>query len=412
MSTAAFRDIDSAKVQADFPILSIKVNQKPLVYLDNAATTQKPARVIDAIANYYRSYNSNVHRSVHALSEKATLAYEQAHEKVARFIGAAQDEIVFTKGTTESMNLLAYSLCSKLAAGDEIVLTQMEHHANLVPWQQMAKRFGLKLKFIAITADGRLDMDDAHAQITPAAKIVSVIHASNALGTINPVKEIGVLAHAAGALFIVDGAQSVPHISIDIKDIDCDFFAFSGHKMLGPMGIGVLYGKKAEFEKMGSFLFGGGMILEVTFEDSTWNDIPMKFEAGTPNVAGAVGLGEAVEYLEALGMENVFAHEQEVCRYALEKIGALDGVKIIGPADAADRLAIVSFEVEGIHPHDVSSIVDQEGIAVRGGNHCAQPLMGVLGVTGTVRASFYLYNTKEDVDALCEGIKKAQKVFV
>lgn len=403
--------LDANSMKADFPILSIAVNKKPLVYLDNAATTQKPAKVIDAIKEYYESYNSNVHRSIHTLSEKATLAHESAREKVARFIGAGSDEIVFTKGTTESMNLLAHSLCANLTAGDEIVLTQMEHHANLVPWQQMAKKYGLKLKFIAITKDGRLDMDDARAQITAATKIVSVIHASNVLGTINPVKKIGMLAHAVGALFIVDGAQSVPHMPIDVKDIDCDFLAFSGHKMLGPMGIGVLFGKKAELEKMEPFLYGGDMILEVTFEGSTWNEVPMKFEAGTPNVAGAIGLGEAVEYLEALSMENVFAHEQELCAYALEKIGAIDGVKIIGPMDSVERLAVVSFIVDGIHPHDVSAIADQDGVAVRGGNHCAQPLMSVLGIAGTTRASFYLYNTKEDVDALCEAIKKAQKVF-
>ncbi len=402
---------DSARIRADFPILGVRIHQKPLIYADNAATTQKPRHVIDAIKTYYETYNSNVHRSVHTLSERATIAYERAHAKVARFINADPDEVVFTKGTTESLNMLASSLSDDLHEGDEVVLSIMEHHSNIVPWQQMAKRKGFTLKSIGITNDGRLDMQDARMKITRKTRIVSVVHASNVLGTINPAKELCTLAHDAGAIVILDGAQSVPHLPVDVKDIGCDFLAFSGHKMLGPMGIGVLYGKKDLLERMRPFLYGGGMILEVTFEDSTWNDVPTRFEAGTPDVAGAIGLGKAIEYLEELGMNDIAMHEQELCAYALQKIGAIDGVRIIGPKDAKDRLAVISFEVEGIHPHDVSTILDKDGIAVRGGNHCAQPLMKALKISGTTRASFYVDNTKEDIDVLCAAIRKAQKVF-
>ncbi len=334
--------LDVAKIRKDFPILSANIHQKPLIYIDNAATTQKPRCVIDAIKDYYETYNSNVHRSVHTLSEKATAAYEEAHRTVARFINAEQDEIVFTKGTTESLNLLAYSLSHSLQAGDEAVLTVMEHHSNLVPWQQMAKQKGFALKFINITKDGRLDLQDAKTKITGSTKVVSIIHASNVLGTINPVKEICRMAHAVGALCIVDAAQSAPHLQIDVKDMGCDFLAFSGHKMLAPMGIGVLYGKKEHLERMRPFLYGGDMILEVTLDESSWNDVPMKFEAGTPNVAGAVGFAAAIEYLEEIGMQRVAAHEEELCAYALQKISAIKGVRIIGPTDAKDRLLLLA----------------------------------------------------------------------
>lgn len=404
-------DIDAVKIRNDFPILSVQIHQKPLIYVDNAATTQKPQCVIAAVKEYYETYNSNVHRSVHTLSELATAAYEKARRKVARFINANPDEIVFTKGTTESLNLLAYSLSDTLHKGDEVVLSVMEHHSNLVPWQQMAKQKGFVLKFIAITTEGRLDMQDVREKITSKTKIVSITHGSNVLGTINPVKDLCRMAHAVGALCIIDAAQSAPHIQIDVKDMDCDFLAFSGHKMLAPMGIGVFFGQKKHLARMRPFLYGGNMILEVSLHESSWNDAPMKFEAGTPNVAGAVGLAAAIEYLEALDMQRVALYEQELCAYALQKLSAISGMRIIGPANAKDRLGVISFEIDGIHSHDVSTLLDREGIAVRGGSHCAQPLMGHFRITGATRISLYVYNTKEEIDRVCNAIQKAKKVF-
>ena len=395
----------------DFPILKQTVNGKRLAYMDNGATTQKPQEVIDAMTNYYQKDNANVHRGVYQLSQRATTAYEHAHDVVAKFIGAKFEEVIFTKSATESLNLLAYSLGSTLKPGDEIVLSQMEHHSNLVPWQQLAKEKGLALKFIPITENYRLDMDAAKRLITPKTKIVSIVHMSNVLGTINNVKELAKLAHANGSFMIIDGAQSVPHMPVNVKELDCDFLVFSGHKMLAPTGIGVLYGKKEILEKMKPFLYGGDMISEVTFENSTWNDLPWKFEAGTPNIAEAVGLAAAIYYLQKLGMGKVFEHDLFITSYALEKLSQIDGLKIIGPSNIDERGGAVSFTLEGVHPHDLSEILDRFGVAVRGGHHCAMPLMSALKLNSTTRASFYVYNTKEDVDILVEGIKKAKEIF-
>lgn len=395
------KKINIPENRKDFPILT------NITYLDNSSTTQKPKQVIEAIKKYYEEDNANVHRGIYKLSLKATMAYEKAHEIAAKFINAQFEEIIFTKGTTESLNLLAYSLGKNLKAGDEIVLTEMEHHSNLVPWQQLAKEKGLTLRFIPITADFRLDMNKAREFITSKTKIVSVTHVSNVLGTINPIKELAALAHEVGAVMIVDAAQSVPHMPIDVKDLNCDFLAFSGHKMCGPTGIGVLYGKKELLETMSPFLYGGDMIKEVTFKQSTWNDLPWKFEAGTPHIAGAVGLAAAISYLQKIGLENIQQQELELTRYALQQLSSLPGIKLIGPASPEERGAVFSFTVEGMHPHDVSELLDQANICVRGGHHCAMPLHQKLGIAGSVRASFYFYNTKEDLDALLEALSES-----
>ncbi|MBI4148049.1 cysteine desulfurase [Candidatus Woesearchaeota archaeon] len=397
------------QLKSDFPILAQQVHGKPLVYLDNGATTQKPRRVIEAMNTYYHEYNANVHRGLYNLSAQATHAYEESHRKVAEFIGASFEEVIFTKGTTESLNLLAYSLGNTLQPGDEIVLTQLEHHSNIVPWQQLAKRKGLVLKYIKLTPDFHIDLAHAREIVTPRTKIVSVAHASNVLGTIAPVKELARIAHDNGALFIVDGAQSVPHMPINVREIDCDFFAFSGHKMYGPTGIGVLYGKRHLLERMDPFLFGGDMIREVHFTHSTWNDLPWKFEAGTPNIAEAVGLAAAIDYLTGVGMRHVQEYEADLTAYAHQKLSSLKGITVLGPKGA--RGSVLSFTIDGIHPHDASTLLDREGIAVRGGHHCAMPLMGLLGITGTVRASLSFYNTHEDIDKLAAAIIKAQEVF-
>lgn len=394
------------KVKEDFPILQKPMNGKPLVYLDSSATSQRPRQVLEAMNLFYENKNANVHRGIYRLSEEATVAYEEAHTTVGAFIGAAMEETIFTKNTTESLNLLAYSLTKKLEKGDEIMLTQMEHHSNLVPWQQLAQERGLTVRFLPVSKDGELPQD---LQLSNKTKIVSVTHMSNVLGTINPVKEIAKQAHDAGAVCVVDAAQSVPHFPVDVQALGVDFLAFSGHKMLGPTGIGVLYGKKHLLEGMDPFLYGGDMIREVTFEQTQFNDLPWKFEAGTPNIAEAVGLAAAVDYLKKLGMDKVFAHEQSLTQYAFERLEPL-GVTIHGPPPG-NRGGVLSFSVPGIHPHDLSTLLDQDGIAIRGGHHCAMPLMGVLGVTGTARASLYLYNTKDDIDRLAESIEKAKKVF-
>ncbi|MBI2564789.1 cysteine desulfurase [Candidatus Woesearchaeota archaeon] len=399
------------KIRKDFVILNQKVHGHRLVYLDNASTSQKPIQVIEAINNYYQEYNANVHRGIYELSEKSTHQYELAHRKVAVFIGASFEEIIFTRGTTESINLLAYSLGQNLKPGDEIVLTQMEHHSNIVPWQEIAKRQSAQIKYIPITSEGELDLDAAKKIITDKTKIVSVAHVSNVLGTINPVKEIGQIAHNHNALFIVDGAQSVPNMAINVKEINCDFLAFSGHKMIGPTGIGVLYGKKDLLEKMSPFLYGGDMIREVSFQNSSWNCLPWKFEAGTPNIVGGIGLGIAIDYLKQIGMKEIEDYEKEITAYALKRLQTIEDLVIYGPKDPEKRIATISFNVKGIHAHDLATILDREGIAVRGGHHCAMPLMNLLGITASARASFYFYNTFEDVDALIEGIKKAKKVF-
>ncbi|MDO8511581.1 MAG: SUF system NifU family Fe-S cluster assembly protein [Nanoarchaeota archaeon] len=385
----------------DFPIL-----KNGLIYLDNSSTSQKPAKVILAIKEYYEQDNANVHRGIYKLAQKATVLYEKAHETVAKFIGADFEEVIFTKGTTEGLNLLAYSLGKNLKAGDEIVLSEMEHHSNIVPWQQIAEERGAVLKFIPVTKYFRLDLEKATELITEKTKIVSVVHLSNVLGTINPVKELAEMAHKVDAVMIVDAAQSVPHMPVDVKELSCDFMVFSGHKMCAPTGIGVLYGRKGLLEKMQPFLFGGDMIREVSFERASWNDLPWKFEAGTPNLAGAAGLMAAIEYLQETGMENITTHGQELTAYALEKLSAIPDVTIVGPASTENRGPVISFTVEGIHPHDASEMLDKENIAVRGGFHCAMPLFSKLGIDGSLRVSFYLYNTMEDVDRLVEAVKK------
>ncbi len=401
--------INVPKVRKDFPIFQRKVRGKKLTYLDNAATTQKPMQVIESMNEYYRKHNANVHRAIHQLSEEATQLYEKAHEDCARFIGAAgMEEMVFTKNTTESLNLVAYSLVPTLKKGDEIVLTQMEHHSNLVPWQQLAKRHHIKVKFIDIDRNGELDHRSIAQNITKKTKIVSVAHVSNTLGTINDVKRIAKIAHEHGAVCVVDGAQSVPHMKVDAQKLDVDFLAFSGHKMLGPTGIGVLYGKQELLEKMQPFLFGGGMIREVGFKETTFIDAPWKFEAGTPNIAEAVGLSAAIAYLEKIGMENVEKQEKKLVGYALKTLGAAGDVAVYGPQK---RAGVFSFNVGSVHAHDVSAILDSLGVAIRGGHHCTMPLMSVLGIVGTSRASISVYNDERDIDALILGIEKVKQVF-
>jgi cysteine desulfurase/selenocysteine lyase len=413
--------MDTARIRQDFPILQRQVHGRPLVYLDNAATSQKPRQVLDTIQAFYETYNGNIHRAAHTLGQEATDLYEQAHRNVARFIDAADwREIVFVRNSTESINLVAYSLLYgvrpplRLAPGDEIVLTTMEHHSDLVPWQMVRDRCGAVLKFVDIQPDGTLDLDAFHETVTSRTRLVCCAHASNVLGTVNSVREIGQIAHAAGALFLMDGAQSVPHLPLSVREIGCDLMAFSGHKMLAPMGIGVLYGRRELLAEMSPFLFGGDMIADVTLESATWNELPWKFEAGTPNVCGGIALGGAtdrasgqrlegaVDYLERLGMDAVRAHEIALTARALEGLRAMPGVRVYGPEEAAQRCGVVSFSVEkgGIpaDAHMVAQLLDDVGVAVRAGGHCAYPLTQRLGVAGTVRASFYLYNTPEEVD--------------
>ncbi len=405
--------INAARIRGDFPILRRQVNDKPLVYFDNAATSQKPNSVIDAIDQYYRNYNANIHRGIHKLAEQATLAHEEAREKVAKFINTKRtSEIVFTRNATESLNLVAYSWGRvNVGKGDKIVLTIMEHHSNIVPWQLLAQEKGAKVEFIKIDENGELREDEVHELIDDSTKIVCVAHASNVLGTINPVKDIARLAHRYGALFLVDAAQSVPHMPVDVQDIDCDFAAFSGHKMLGPMGIGVLYGKAERLEGMPPFLVGGEMIREVHTTGATWKDLPYKFEAGTPNVSGAIGLGAAVDYLQNIGMRNVHDHEKEIGGYALARMKEVEGLEIYGPMNVDHRVGVISFNLGDIHAHDLASILDEDGIAIRSGHQCAQPLMEFLQVPATSRASFYIYNTKAEVDVFIEALEKARKIF-
>ncbi|MBA2441696.1 MAG: cysteine desulfurase [Rubrobacter sp.] len=403
---------DIAKVRRDFPILGREVDGKPLVYLDNAATSQKPRQVLDALTQHYERHNANIHRGVHRLAEESTAAYEEARAKVARFIGAPETTgLVFTRGTTESINLVAHGWGRKnLREGDEVVLTETEHHSNLVPWQLAARDTGARLRFIPVRDDGTLDMEEAERLIGPRTRMVAAVHASNVLGTVNPVERLAELAHGAGALMLVDGAQSAPHLPVDVGSLGCDFFAASGHKMLGPMGIGYLWGRTDLLREMDPFLGGGEMIREVHLDHSTWAEVPYKFEAGTMNVAGAVGLGAAVEYLESLGMENVREHERQLGEYAYRRLSEeLEGITIYGPE--ADRTGVVSFDLPGVHPHDLSQLLDEEGIASRSGHHCCQPLMRRLGVSSTARASFYLYNTGDEVDRLAEALAEARKFF-
>ena len=386
-------------VRGDFPVLARTVNGRPLVYLDSAATAQKPIQVIEAIARFYREANANVHRGLYALSVEATELYENARKKIAALIGARPEEVIFTRGTTESLNLLAYSLGeARVREGDGILVTVMEHHANLIPWQELARRKGAALSAVRITPDGELDMDDFRRRLSARTAVVAVTHISNVLGTINPIPEISREAHRVGALVVVDAAQSIPHLPVDVRELGCDFLAFSGHKMLGPTGIGVLWGRRELLEEMPPFLTGGEMIREVWIDRATWNDLPYKFEAGTPPIAQAVGLGAAVEYLAGLGMEEVRRHEEELTGLLLEGLKAREYVEIYGPHEPQKRGGVVAFNLRGIHPHDVATLLDQEGIAIRAGHHCAQPLHRLLGIPASCRASVYVYNTPEEIE--------------
>ncbi len=401
------------RIREDFPILNRQVNGKPLIYFDNAATSQKPISVIEATDRYYREYNANIHRGIHKLAEEATLAHEEAREKVANFINARHaEEIVFTRNTTEAINLVAYAWGrANVNKGDKIVLTIMEHHSNNVPWQLLAQEKGARVEYIKIDEEGMLRQDEVHELIDEKTKIVCVTQASNVLGTINPIKELSRVAHRFGALLLVDAAQSVPHMRVDVRDIDCDFFAFSGHKMLGPTGIGVLYGKREHLQNMPPFLGGGEMIREVHAIGASWKDIPYKFEAGTPNIVGAIGLGTAIDYLHKIGMENVHDHEKDITGYALRRMSEVQGLVMYGPRDVSRRVGVISFNLGDIHAHDLASILDEEGVAIRSGHHCAQPLMEFLNVPATSRASFYIYNTKEEVDVFINALEKARKLF-
>lgn len=405
--------MDIKDIRQYFPILHQEVNGNPLVYLDSSATSQKPVQVIETLEKYYREDNSNVHRGVHTLGTRATDAYEGAREKVRKFINAkSMQEIIFTRGTTTSLNWVAQSYGrNNLKEGDEIVITYMEHHSNIIPWQQVAKWTGAQLKYIPLQEDGTISLDDVRATVTPNTKIVSVMQVSNVLGVINPIKEIAKIAHENGAVMVVDGAQSAPHMKIDVQDLDCDFLAFSGHKMLGPTGIGVLYGKKHLLEEMEPVEFGGEMIDFVQLQESTWKELPWKFEGGTPIIAGAIGLGAAIDFLNQVGLDQIADHEHKLTAYAFEKLKTVDGLTIYGPQDAAKRAGLITFNLDEVHPHDVATVLDAEGVAVRAGHHCAQPLMKWLKASATARASFYLYNTEEEIDKFVEGLIKTKEYF-
>lgn len=396
-----------------FPILDQQVNDHKLVYLDSAATSQKPTQVIEALKHYYEFDNSNVHRGVHTLGNRATDAYEGAREKVRKFINAkSTQEIIFTRGTTTSINTVAQSYGdANVTTGDEIVITYMEHHSNIIPWQQLAKRTGATLKYIDLEADGTLSLDKVRETITAKTKIVSIMMVSNVLGTINPIKEITQIAHDNGAVMVVDGAQAAPHMVMDVQHLDIDFLAFSGHKMCGPTGIGVLYGKKQLLENMEPVEFGGEMIDFVGLQESTWKELPWKFEGGTPIIAGAIGLGAAIDFLQEIGLENIARHEHDLVAYAMDEMEKIEGLTIYGPRNPEKRCGLVTFNVDDVHPHDLATALDMSGVAVRAGHHCAQPLMKWLQVSATARASFYLYNTKEDVDSLVAAIRSAKEYF-
>ena len=398
-------------IKKDFPVLNQIVNDEPLAYLDNAATTQKPLKVLAAIKDYYENDNANVHRGVHTLAERATEKYEAAREKVRQFINAkSTKEVLFTRGTTTSINWVAQFAGQILKTGDEIVISIMEHHSNIVPWQEVAKKTGAILKFVYLK-DGQLDMDDLRKKITNQTKFVSIAHVSNVLGTINPVEEITKIAHEHGAYMVVDGAQSTPHMAIDLQKMDVDFFAFSGHKMMGPTGIGVLYGKEELLNQFEPVEFGGEMIDFVYESHSTWTELPWKFEAGTPNIAGAIALGAAIDYIQELGIDQIHQHEIELIDYLMPKLQEIEGLKIYGSKDNVKRGGLIAFNIEGLHPHDVATALDMEGVAVRAGHHCAQPLLNYLETPATARASFYLYNTKADCDKLVEALKKTKEFF-
>ncbi len=405
--------IHAQNIRKEFPILDQIVNDEPLVYLDNAATTQKPEAVLQILNDYYHQNNANVHRGVHTLAERATHDYEAAREKVRRFINAGETaEVLFTRGTTTGLNWVSRSFGDAFVkAGDEIVISYMEHHSNIIPWQQLAARKKATLKYIALTPEGFLDMEDAKRQITDKTALVAIAHASNVLGVINPIKELAALAHAHNAAIMVDGAQAVPHMPVDVQALDADFYAFSGHKMCGPTGIGILYGKRKWLEQMEPVEFGGEMIDFVHLYESTWKELPWKFEAGTPNIGDAIALGAAVDYLEALGLQTIHDYEASLVEYVLPKLQAIDGLTIYGPQNPAEHTGVIAFNLDGIHPHDVATALDMEGVAVRAGHHCAQPLLNYLDVTATARASFYFYNTKEDADRLVAAIKATKEFF-
>ncbi len=407
--------LDVKKIRSDFPVLSKTIyGGKPLIWLDTAATSQKPRSVIQAIVDYYEGYNANVHRGVHALSIESTDAFEAARKKVADFIGSPTSEnIVWTRNATESINLVANTWGkANISPGDEILITAMEHHSNLVPWQQLAREKEAKLRIIPLTDDHQLDLGNIDELINQSTKLLSIVHKSNSVGTLNPVKRLTAMAHSMGATVLVDGSQSTPHMPIDVMDIDCDFFAFSGHKMVGPTGIGVLYGKSEILESMDPFLRGGEMVLEVTYQDASWSDVPLRFEAGTPNIAGAVGLGAAIDYLDKIGMQNIYDHDVALTEYALEAFKELEEeLTIYGPADPEKRSGIVSFHHPNVHPHDMGTVLDRRGIAIRTGHHCTMPLVRSLGVPATARASFYLYNDNHDIDELVDGVKEALRYF-
>ena len=402
---------DVFKIRADFPILAVKVHGKPLVYLDNAATTQKPQAVIDALIHYYTSENANIHRGVHALSELATESFEQARVKIQRFLRAADSaEIVFVRGATEGINLVAQTYGrTHVRSGDEVIISSLEHHSNIVPWQILCEQQGARLRVIPINDDGELLLEEFEKLLGPKTKFVAIAHVSNALGTINPVRKMIEMAHHWNVPVLVDGAQAAPHIPIDVQTLDCDFYAFSGHKLYGPTGIGVLYGKRKLLEAMPPYQGGGDMISSVTFEKTLYNKLPYKFEAGTPDVSGAIGLGAAIDYVSTIGLDRIAAHEDKLLAYATHALSSIPGLRLIGTAKA--KAAVLSFVMSNIHPHDIGTVLDQQGIAIRTGHHCAQPLMQRFGVEATARASFALYNTKEEVDALVAGIHKVQEVF-
>ena len=403
--------LDAEKIKKDFPILHQVVNDEPLVYLDNAATTQKPQAVMDALLAYYSEDNANVHRGVHTLAERATAAYEAAREKVRAFIGAnSTREVLFTRGATTGLNWVAQYARQMLQPGDQILISIMEHHSNIVPWQEACRATGAELVYVGLK-DGGLDMDDFRAKLSEKTKFVSITQVSNVLGCSNPIEDIVALAHAVGSLVVVDGAQSTPHSKVQVADLNVDFFVFSGHKMMAPTGIGVLYGKEALLTQMGPVEFGGEMIDFVYQQESTWTDLPWKFEAGTPNIAGAIGLGAAIDYLEAIDMDAVAAHEQDLVDYVLPKLLAMEGVTVYGPQDPSQHRGVIAFNVDGIHPHDLATALDYEGVAVRAGHHCAQPLLRELDVPATARASFYIYNTKADCDKLLDALEKTKEFF-
>ncbi len=404
--------MDIKKIRQDFPILGEQVNGKDLIYLETSATSQTPLKVIEAMNDYYREYNSNVHRGVHTLGTKATDAYEKARMKVRSFINAKRfEEIVYTRGTTAAINLVARSFGDLvIESGDEIVVNEMEHHANIVPWQQLAKRKGAELVFIPLEEDGTIALDSVKAAMSDKTKIVAITHVSNVLGTINDIKSIAEIAHAHDAYISVDGAQAVPHMAVDVQDLDVDFYAFSGHKMLGPTGIGILYGKAELLDKMEPIEYGGDMIDYVYKTESTWTDLPVKFEAGTPMIAEAVGLNAAIDYINELGIDNIYQHEKELVAYAYDKMSAIEGIEIYGPGKD-ERAGLITFNLKGVHPHDLATALDSEGIAVRAGHHCAQPLMKWCKASSTARASFYIYNTIEEIDQFIESLEKTKEFF-